>query len=80
MERTFRGGGRVWTNLNESHEKRRNGEKFSWYLKLLKIPRDDEILRDFSLINANAVHVSKCAPQIHNKLMFSTETMLNVMK
>ena len=41
MERTSRGGGRVWTNLNESHEMRRNGEKFSWDLKVLKIPRGE---------------------------------------
>ena len=34
MERSSRGGGRVWTNLNESHEMRRNGEKFSWDLKV----------------------------------------------
>ena len=54
MERTSRGGGRVWTNLNESHEMRRNGEKFSWDLKVLKIPRGD-----FSPINANAATISK---------------------
>ena len=48
MERTSRGGGRVWTNLNESHEMRRNGEKLSWDWKVLKIPRDDEILQDFT--------------------------------
>ena len=41
MERTSHGGGRVWTNLNESHEMRRNGEKFSWDLKVLKIPRGE---------------------------------------
>ena len=58
MERTSLGGGRVWTNLNESHEMRRNGEKFSWDLKVSKIPRDDEVPRDFSPINANAVTVS----------------------
>ena len=59
MERTSRGGGRVWTNLNESHEMRRNGEKFSWDLKVLNIPRDDEIPRDFSPINAIAAPVSE---------------------
>ena len=48
MKRTSRGGGRVRTNLNESHEMRRNWEKFSWDLKVLKIPRYDEIPRDFS--------------------------------
>ena len=58
MERTSRGGGRVWTNLNESHEMRRNGEKFSWDLKVLKIPRGDEIPRDFSPINAHAATIS----------------------
>ena len=58
MERTSRGWGRVWTNLNESHEMRKNGEKFSWHLQLFKIPRDDEIPRDFSPINANAVYIS----------------------
>ena len=41
MERSSRGGGRVWTNLTESHEMRRNGEKFSWDLKVLKIPRGE---------------------------------------
>ena len=55
MERTSRGGGRVWTNLNETHKMRRNGEKFSWDLKLLKIPRDDKILQDFFAINENAL-------------------------
>ena len=55
MERTSCGGGRVWTNLNESPEMRRNGEKFSWDLKVMKIPREDKISRDFSPINANAV-------------------------
>ena len=59
MERTSCGGGREWTNLNEFHEIRRNGEKFSWDLKVLKIPRDDKIPRDFSPINANAAPVSK---------------------
>ena len=58
MERTSRGGGRVWTNLNESHEMRRNGEKFSWDLKVLKIPRGDKIPRDFSPINDNAATIS----------------------
>ena len=29
MERTSDGGGRVWKNLNESQEMRRNGEKLS---------------------------------------------------
>ena len=57
MERTSRGGGRVWTNLNESHEMRRNGEKFSWDLKVLKIPRGDKIPRDFSPIYANAATI-----------------------
>ena len=37
---------------------RRNGEKFSWDLKILKIPQDDEILRGFSPINVNAAPVS----------------------
>ena len=59
MERTSRGGGRVWTNLNESYEMRRNGEKFSWDLKLLKIQRDDKIPRDFSPINVYAAPVSE---------------------
>ena len=59
MERTSRGGDRVWTNFNESHAMRRNGEKFSWDLKVLKIPRVDEIPRDFSPINANAVTISQ---------------------
>ena len=54
MERTSRGGGRVLTNINESHEMRRNGEKFCWDLKVLKIPQGDKIPRDFSPINANA--------------------------
>ena len=58
MERTSRGGGRVWTNLYESHEMRRNGEKFSWDLKVLKIPRGDKIPRDFSPINANAATIT----------------------
>ena len=58
MERTSRVGCVVLTNLNESHEMRRSGEKFSWDLKVLKIPQDDEIQRDFSPINAIAVHVS----------------------
>ena len=58
MERTFRGEGRVLTNLNESHEMRRNGEKFSWDLKVLKISRGEEIPRDFSPINAIAALVS----------------------
>ena len=58
MERTSRGGGRVWTNLNESHEMRRNGEKFSWDLKGLKIPRGDKIPRDYSPKNANAATIS----------------------
>ena len=61
MERTSRRGGRVWTNLNESHEMRRNGEKFSLDLKVLKIPRDDKIPRDFSPINANAANISNIA-------------------
>ena len=60
MERTSRGGGRVWTNLNESHKMRRNGEKFSWDLKVLKIPRGDKNPRDFSPINAIAASVSGC--------------------
>ena len=55
---TSRGGGRVWTNLNESHEMRRKGEKFSWDLKVLKIPRGDKILRGFAPINANAATIS----------------------
>ena len=59
MERTSRGGGRVWTNLNESHEMRKNGEKFSWDLKVLKIPRGDKIPQDFSPINANAATISE---------------------
>ena len=54
MERSSRGVGRVWTNLNESQEMRGNGEKFSLDLKVLKIPRDDKIPRDFSPINAIA--------------------------
>ena len=58
MERTSHGGGRIWTNLNESHKMRINGEKFSWDLKVWKIPRDDEILQDFSPMNANAAPVS----------------------
>ena len=58
MERTSRGGGRVWTDLNESHVMRRNGEKFSWDLKVLKIPRGDKIPRDFLPINANAATIS----------------------
>ena len=58
MERTSRGGGRVWTNLNESHKMRRNGEKFSWDLKVLKIPRNEKIPRYYSPINANAAPVS----------------------
>ena len=58
MERTSLGGRRVRTNLNEFHEMRRNGEKFSWDLKVLKIPRDEEILWDFLPINANAATIS----------------------
>ena len=58
MERTSRGGGRVWTNLNESHEIRRNGEKFSLDLKVLKIPRGEKFPEDFSPINANAATIS----------------------
>ena len=58
MERTSREGGRVWTNLNESNKMRRNGEKFSWDLKALKIPRGDKIPLDFSPINANAATIS----------------------
>ena len=61
MERTSRGGGRDWTNLNESHETRRNGEKYSWDLKVLKIPRGDKIPRDFPPINANAATISSPA-------------------
>ena len=49
----------VRTNLNESHEMRRNREKFSQDLKALKIPRDDEIPRNFSPINANAATISQ---------------------
>ena len=58
MERFSRGGGRIWTNLNESHGMKRNGVKFSWDLKVLKIPRGDEIPQDFSPINANAATIS----------------------
>ena len=54
MERSSCGGGRVWTNLKVSHKMRRNGEKLSCELKVLKIQRDDGIPRDFSQINANA--------------------------
>ena len=57
MERTSRGGGRVWKNLNESNEMRRNGEKFSWNWKVLKIPRNDKTPQDFSPINANAAPI-----------------------
>ena len=40
MERTSRGGGRVSTNLTESHEMRRNGEELSpfWKFKLYPTP------------------------------------------
>ena len=58
MEISSCGGGRVWTNLYASYERRRNGEKLSWDWKVLKIPRDDEILQDFSPINANAAPIS----------------------
>ena len=61
MERTSDGGGRVWKNLNESHKMRRNGEKLCWGWKVLKIPRDDEIPQDLSLINAIAVPISSFA-------------------
>ena len=57
MERTSRGGGRVWTNLNESHEMRRNGEKFSWDLKVLKIPRGETNPARFL---ANKCHCCPC--------------------
>ena len=36
MGRTSRGGGGVWTTLDESHEMRRNGEKLSWDLKMAR--------------------------------------------
>ena len=61
MERTSRGGGRVWANLNESQEMGKNREKFFWDLKVLKIQRDDEIPRDFLPINANAATISQRA-------------------
>ena len=30
------GGGKVWRNFDESHEMRRNGEKLSWDLKMMR--------------------------------------------
>ena len=60
MEISSCGGGRVWTNLNVSHERRRNGEKLSWDWKVLKIPQDDEVLHDLSPMNANADPFSLC--------------------
>ena len=71
MESSSRGGGRVWSNLYESHEMRRNGEKFSWDLKVLKIPWDDKIPWDFSLMNANAVTVSDKGDSEFNAFWFS---------
>ena len=76
MERTSRGGGRVWTDLNESHEMRRNGEKFSWDLKILKIPRGDKIQRDFSPINANAATISQNGRQGGEPIIFCNRSFL----
>ena len=70
MERTSRGGGRVWTNLNESHEMRRNGEKFSWDLKVLKIPRGETNPARF------LANKCQCCPYLPMLIRFSSAPLI----